>query len=191
MPDPEPTPGHARIDVAARQDPLRERYRASPDEALITDRARTTEGELGDPVHVWCVPGSQDYGVQWPLGIHEAVGGLHDMPNPGDLLCAALATCLDSVVRMIANRHGVELRSLEVDVQGEVDVRGTLWVSRSVPVGFQRMRCSIRLEPAPGTDPALVERLMTAAEYSCVNLQTLRHGVDVETSHAIVDPGGG
>ena len=179
-----PTPSE-RIDVSARQDPLRQRYKVAPEDALITDRARTAEGALDDPVHVWCVPGSRDYGVQWPLGIHEAVGGLHDAPNPGDLLCAALATCLDSVIRMIANRHGVALRSLEVDVQGDVDVRGTLWVSREVPVGFQRMRCRIRLRPAPGTDPALVERLLTAAEYSCVNLQTLRHGVTIETHHEI------
>jgi len=175
-------------DIAARQDPLRERYKIAPEEAMITDRARTAEGRLEDPVHVWCVPGSRDYGVRWPLGIHQAVGGLHDGPNPGDLLCAALAACMDSVVRMIANRHGVTLEALEVDVQGEVDVRGTLWVSSEVPVGFQRLRCAIRITPAAGTDPALVKRLLTAAEYSCVNLQTLRHGVAVETEHHVTAP---
>jgi len=183
-----------RIDITARQDPLRRRYATAPDEALITERARTTEGTLDDPVHAWCIPGSRDYGVQWPLGIHEAVGGLHDGPNPGDLLCAALAARMDSVVRMIANRHGVELRSLEVDVEGDVegdvDVRGTRWVSREVPVGFQRLRCRVRLTPAPDTDPALVQRLLKAAEASCVNLQTLRHGVTVETCHQITTTNG-
>lgn len=170
------------FDIRVVQDPLRERYRVAPEEARIVDRGRTESWNLGDPIHVRGVPGSREYGVAWELGIHRAVGGLHDLPNPGDLLALALATCMDTVVRMVANRHGVTLRHLAVDVRGEVDVRGTLWVSQEVPVGFQRMRCSIDLEAEEGTDPALVQRLVIAAERSCVNLQTLRHGVPVEVS---------
>ena len=170
-------------DVAAHQDPLRERYRQAPEEAMITDRGRTVEGTLDDPVHVWAVPGSQDYGVEWRLGLHRAVAGLHDAPNPGDLLCMALAACMDSVIRMIANRHGVALESLEVDVTGDVDVRGTLWVSREVRAGFQSMRCGVRMRAADGTDPALLKRMVVAAERSCVNLDTLRNGVEVSMSY--------
>jgi uncharacterized OsmC-like protein len=132
------------------------------------------------------VPGSQPYGVEWRLGLHRAVAGLHDAPNPGDLLCLALAACMDSVIRLAADRHGVTLEQLEVDVTGDVDVRGTLWVAREARVGFQRMRCRIRLKPAPGTDPARLERLLTVAERSCVNLDTLRHGVAIETAHEIL-----
>lgn len=173
------------MDVAARQDPLRERYRDAPGEAMITDRGRTVEGTLDDPVHVWAVPGSQEYGVRWRLGLHRAVAGLHDAPNPGDLLCLALACCMDSVIRMVANRHGVVLEQLQVDVTGDVDVRGTLWVSQEVRVGFQRMRCHVRLKAADGTDPLLVERLLKAAERSCVNLDTLRTGTEVSTDYEI------
>jgi uncharacterized OsmC-like protein len=173
------------VDVRARQDPLRERYKIAPEEAMITDRGRTVRGDVGDPVHMWVVPGSQDYGVEWKLGLHRAVAGLHDLPNPGDILCTALAACMDSVVRMIANRHGVVLADLEVDVTGDVDVRGTLWVSRDVRVGFQKMRCTIRVKAVEGTDPELVRRLLIAAEKSCVNLDTLRNGVEVETQHEI------
>ncbi len=173
------------VDVRARQDPLRERYRTAPEEARITDRGRTVEGELADPLHVWAVPGSQDYGVRWTLGIHSAVAGLHDAPNPGDLLCMALAACMDNVIRMIANRHGVALEALSVDVTGDVDVRGTLRVSDDVRVGFQGMRCRIRVKPREGTDPELVGRLLVAAERSCVNLDTLRRGVEVDVRHEV------
>lgn len=76
----------------------------------------------------------------WSFGIHRAVGGYHDAPNPGDILCAALASCLDSTIRIIADRLGITLTSLEVDVTAEVDVRGTLVVNRDIPVGFQAMR---------------------------------------------------
>lgn len=165
-----------------RQDPLRERYEAAPEEAKITDRARTTEGTETDPFHGFVVPGSEDFGVKWPFGIHRAVGGYHDAPNPGDVLCAALAVCLDSTIRMIAERLGVGLTSLEVDVTADVDVRGTLLVDRTVPVGFQSMRCHVDVQAAAGTDPKLMKKLLAAAEHSCVVLQTLRSGVPVETS---------
>jgi len=172
-----------RFDVAARQDPLRARYRQAPEEALITDRGRTVAGDLDDPLHTWAVPGSQDYGVRWSVGLHRAVAGLHDAPNPGDLLCTALACCMDSVIRMIANRHGIVLEALEVDVSGDVDVRGTLWVSQQVRVGFEALRCHVRLRAPEGTDPALLERMVIAAERSCVNLDTLRNGVEVATTY--------
>jgi uncharacterized OsmC-like protein len=161
---------------------LRERYQQAAREALITDRARTTGGIDTDPFHGYVSPGSKDYGIVWPFSIHSAVGGYHDGPNPGDLLCAALATCLDSTIRMIANRLHITLSALEVDVTADVDVRGTLLVDRQVPVGFQKMRCHVDFQATPGTDPKLLEKLMAAAEHSCVNLQTLRSGVAVETS---------
>lgn len=168
--------------VRARQDPLRARYKTSPEEAMITDRARTTGGVEVDPFHGTVVPGSRDYGVCWDFGIHRAVGGYHDAPNPGDLLCAALATCLDSTLRIVAERIGVTLKSVAVEVTADVDVRGTLVVDRDVPVGFQSMRCHVDVEAADGTDPRLIQKLLSAAEHSCVNLQTLRSGISVEMS---------
>lgn len=61
----------------------------------------------------------------------------HDAPNPGDMLCGALAACMDSTIRKVADHLGVTLTSLEVKVAAEVDVRGCLAVDRKVPVGFQ------------------------------------------------------
>jgi uncharacterized OsmC-like protein len=180
------TTRRVKHDVAARQEPLRALYKEQPGKAMITDRARTSDGDPDDALHIWAEPGSQDYGVKWTLGVHEAVGGLHDLPNPGDLLCLSLAVCMDSVIRMIANRHGVVIEHLEVDVTGDVDVRGTLWVAREVRVGFQQLRCRVRLKTAEGTDPELVKKLMAASEHSCVNLDTLKNGVPVETDYDLL-----
>lgn len=177
------------VDARARQLPLYRQYKESPRAATITDRAVATGGIDTDPFHGVVEPGSQDYGVTWELGIHRAVGGFHDAPNPGDLLCAALATCLDSTTRIIADRLDIELTDLTVDVSAEVDVRGTLVVERDVPVGFQSMAIEVEIEPVPGTEPGLVEQLRQAAEYSCVNLQTLLSGVPVETSWDVTDDG--
>lgn len=167
--------------VHRRQQPLIESYRETPEEAWITDRARTRGGTDEDPFHGRVVLGREDHGVELHFGIHRAVGGDHDAPNPGDLLCAALASCLDSTLRIVADRMGVELAELEVEVVGHVDVRGTLRVDRAVPVGFQRLLCTTRLRATEGTDPALVAKLREIAEHCCVNLRTLRGGTEVET----------
>ena len=166
----------------ARQAPLGERYRENPGAATITDRGRTQNGVQTDPFHGQAVPGSQEYGLSWPFSIHSAVGGYHDGPNPGDLLCTALAACLDSTIRIVADRIGVPLAYLAVDVTADVDVRGTLMLARDVQVGFKTMRCHVDLRPAAPTKPELVQKLLAAAERSCVNMQTLRAGLPIDVT---------
>jgi len=167
------------VDVRAAQKPLRQQYVNDPGSAVVLDRARTTHPDLNDPFHSTVEP-MPGYGISMPVGVHQALGGPHDAPTPGDILCAALAACADSTIRMVANILGVELEHLEVSVAAEVDVRGTLMVTRDVPVGFQAMRCQVDLRAKAGTSPALLGRLKTAAEHSCVVLQTLRQPPPVQ-----------
>ncbi len=169
--------------VKQRQDPLRERYRTALDEARITDSAKTAMNGSEDPFHATVVPG-EEYGASWRVGIHRVIGGYHDLPNPGDILCAALASCLHSTLRIIADRLEIPIVSLEVSTRAELDARGTLLVDRNVPVGFQQIKCQIRLKPAANVPLEKVKMLQAAAEYSCVVLQTLRNGVPVQTQFA-------
>jgi hypothetical protein len=82
---------------------------------------------------------------------------------------------------MIADRIELRIESLQVEVHAELDVRGTLLVDRTVPVGFQRMECRVRLQPGADVDPAALRPLLAAAEHSCVVLQTLRNGIAAQT----------
>jgi hypothetical protein len=86
---------------------------------------------------------------------------------------------------MVASLLGVRLTTLTVEVEGDVDLRGTLAVERSVRVGFQAMRSRTNLGVAPGASPRAVELLLAAAERSCVVLDTLRHGVDVASDFRV------
>lgn len=171
---------HSKGIAKQRQDPLRERYRTAPDEARIIDSAQTVTSESEDPFHSTVVAG-EGHNAFWQVGIHRAVGGYHDCPNPGDILCAALASCLHSTLRIIANRLEIPIASLEVSTRAEVDARGTLVVDRNVPVGFQQIKCRVCLEPAANISAEKVKMLQAAAEHSCVVLQTLRSGVAVQT----------
>jgi uncharacterized OsmC-like protein len=172
----------SRTYVGGRQDPLRDRYRVEPEAAQITDRARAINGTELDPFHGRVVPGTGGGEAVVKVGAHSAVGGYHDEPNPGDLLCAALASCLDSTIRMIANRMGVRLNRLEVDVTADVDVRGALMVDGDAPVGFTAMRCDVDLVTAEGTPPELTKGLVASAEHCCIVMNTLRGGVPVTTT---------
>lgn len=193
---PSTAPAESAARLRRRQRALRDQYRHEPEAARVRDRARTDadnasdDGPL-DPLHTWVEVG-EGHSVTLPVAVHHAVGGLSDLPVPGDVLCAALASCADSSLRVLANALEVELRALSVAVEGEVDVRGALYVSPEVPVGFQRFRVKVLLRAAPGTDPGRLERVLASAEHSCVVLQTLRRGVpvDVEYDAAVLAEGG-
>jgi hypothetical protein len=90
------------------QIPLRQRYKAEPKEALVIDRARAFGNDPDDPFHSMVMPMPQ-CGIAVPVGVHRAIGGLHDAPTPGDILCAALAACQDLSVRMVATSSASRL----------------------------------------------------------------------------------
>lgn len=166
--------------VQAAQAPLRQHYQAQPALALVTDHACTGGVDARDPFHTQVEP-MDGCGVRVPLGVHRAVGGLHDAPTPGDLLCAALAACQDSAIRMVANRLGIALVDLQVRVTAQVDVRGALGMDADVPVGFLSMACEVQLQVEEGTHPKLLQTLLSAAQRCCVVQQTLHHPPPVAT----------
>lgn len=189
------------VDLRARQRPLKERYLEVPEEAKVGAWAVTRGDMQTDAVHGeidfgWATgganppdsytygkPDDQDFDITMATGVHRAVGGDHDLPNPGNILSAALASCLYSTIRVLANRMQIQLKSLEVKVAAHVDVRGTLLVDENVPVGFQRMKVIINMVPPEGTDPKQVKELINAAEYCSINLQTLQSGVSVDKEY--------
>ncbi len=163
------------------QKPLKMSYKQDPSLAMVTDHAKTTGLDASDPFHSQVEP-MDGCGVIIPVGVHRAVGGFHDAPTPGDLLCAALAACQDSAVRMVANLLGVELLFLEVKVVATADVRGAMAMDAEVPVGFQSMTCDVSMRVKEGTPPDLLEKLRVAAERCCVVQQTLKAPPGVKTS---------
>ncbi|MFT7186532.1 MAG: putative OsmC-like protein [Pseudohongiellaceae bacterium] len=167
------------IVMAERQAPLAKIYLQDPKQAMITDSASSQcmQTEITDPLHGKVTAG----GLTIPIAVHSAVGGNSDGAVPGDLLCAALASCIDSTIRIVANRLGLILNSLEVSVTAEVDVRGTLCLQPEVPVGFQAMHLSVLLGAKKGTNQKLISALFQGAERSCVILQTLKSALQITT----------
>lgn len=174
-----------QLDVREVHKDLRALYGERPGEAISSKWARTSSSRIpaGEPLHGEVDVG-RGYGVSLDYALDEKVGGLGDGPNPGDLLCAALAACEDGTIRMVAGLLGVTLEELEVEVSGDLDVRGTLGIDPDVRVGFTELACTVRLRAADGTDPRAVRRLLAAAKRFCVNLDSLTGGTAVRVALA-------
>ncbi|WP_372828102.1 OsmC family protein [Polaromonas sp.] len=170
-----------KISVYEAQVALRAQYKETPELAMVTDYAMTGGIDPSDPFHAQVTP-MDGGGVSVPIGVHRAVGGPYDAPCPGDMLCAALAACQDSSVRMVANLLGIELIALKVRVKAIVDVRGAMGMQKDVPVGFQSMTCDIDIKAKDGTPPEMLEKLCIAAERCCVVQHTLRHPPLIQTT---------
>ena len=154
-----------RSGLQAAQTPLKERYRADPEAALVTLRA---DGELGDE-EVACPVATGRALVE--AGLHPATGGTGSLACSGDMLLQALAACAGVTLRAVATALGVKVAG-GIHVEGDLDFRGTLGVAtdENVPVGLQAIRLTgagrthvaLRYRPPRFTGAAIVSAMSLA-----------------------------
>ncbi len=176
------------MSLRERQAPLKALYEADPDSARLVMTVRSvTVGS--DPTRCTItVPTSHGAGISWDAGAHPMAGGDGELACSGDLLLASLAACQEITFRMVAAAMGIEPREVEVVVEGDLDFRGTMGVDPETPVGFQRIRTSIRFDADAAPDR--LQRLAARAERYCVVGATLREGTELTTSIAARDAAG-
>ena len=163
------------MDLRSVQEPLKQGYRDDPETGRITLRAT---GATGD-TPVAC---SVDLGraIQQAQA-HSGVGGEGTGACSGDLLLGALAACAQITCQMVAAAMGIEVRSISVTAEGDLDLRGTLGVDREAPVGFTAIRLGFDID-APGATDEELASLERKTERYCVVMQTLTSPPYVTTS---------
>lgn len=165
------------MDLRATQKPLKERYREEAAAALITLSA----SGAGTGVPVTC---SVDVGrATYEAQAHGGVGGPGTGACSGDLLLGALAACAQLTCQMVATAMGIEARSIEVKVDGDLDLRGTLGIDKSVGAGFGAIRLRFEVD-APEATPEELASLHEKTERYCTVLQTLLSPPPIETEMA-------
>jgi uncharacterized OsmC-like protein len=162
------------VDLRTLQRPLKERYRAEPDAAKITLRARGTQADV--PVACSVDLGRAIYEAQ----AHSGVGGAGTAACSGDLLLGALAACAQLTCQMVATALSIPLEGIEVTVEGDLDLRGTLGVDKEVPAGFQGIRVSFDVQ-APEASPEQLASLAEKTERYCTVFQTLVQPPPIQT----------
>ena len=165
------------MDLRSVQRPLKEKYRGEPGSSRITLRARGSQTDT--PISCSVDIGRAVYEAQ----AHAGVGGAGTAACSGDLLLGALAACAQVTCQMVAQVMGIEAERIEVEVEGELDLAGTLGVSREVPVGFERIRTRFDVVAPEATEEQL-DNLRRKTEQYCVVFQTLSQPPELETEWA-------
>jgi uncharacterized OsmC-like protein len=165
------------MDLRSVQRPLKEKYRGEPGSSRITLRARGSQTDT--PISCSVDIGRAVYEAQ----AHAGVGGAGTAACSGDLLLGALAACAQVTCQMVAEAMGIEAERIEVEVEGELDLAGTLGVSREVPVGFERIRTRFDVVAPEATEEQL-DSLRRKTEQYCVVFQTLSQPPELETEWA-------
>lgn len=161
-------------DLRSVQAPLKEQYKSHPESAIITLKAR---GKLGEGISCKIDTGR----AMIEAGLHPATGGTGLQVCSGDMLLEALVACAGVTLQAVATAIGIEVRSGTVQAEGELDFKGTLGVSKEVPVGFKEIRLIFNIDSdATSEQQASLEKL---TERYCVVYQTLTKGVGVQTTY--------
>ncbi len=165
------------MDLRSVQKPLKEKYRGEPGSSRITLDAKASQQD----VSVSC---SVDIGrAVYEAQAHEGVGGAGTAACSGDLLLGALAACAQVTCQMVADAMGIETERIEVEVEGDMDLAGTLGISKDVPVGFEIIRTKFHIV-APGASEEQLDNLRKKTEQYCVVYQTLASSTDLQTEWA-------
>ena len=149
----------------ALQAPLKAQYREAPETALVTLRAR---GRINEGISCRVETGK----ALIVAGLHPATGGTGMELCSGDMLLEALVACAGVTLKAVSTALEIPLRTATVAAEGDLDFRGTLGVSKDVPVGFRDIRLQFELDTSASEDQ--VATLLKLTERYCVVLQTLR-----------------
>ena len=165
------------MDLRSVQRPLKKKYRNEPGSSRITLEAKASQQDT--PISC-----SVDVGrAIYEAGAHKGVGGTGEVACSGDLLLGALAACAQVTCQMVAEAMQIDAERIEVMVEGDMDLAGTLGVSKDVPVGFETIRTTFDIV-APDASEEQLENLRHKTEQYCVVFQTLAGQPDLQTKWA-------
>lgn len=161
------------MDIRSLQRPLKDQYRQDPGSSRITLTAHGTQTDA--PISCSIDLGRAIYNAQ----AHQGVGGAGTGACSGDLLLGALAACAQITCQMVAAAMGIPTESIHVTVEGDLDLQGTLGISKEAPVGFENIRVNFDVRAPQATEEQL-SALRAKTEQYCVVMQTLQHPPKIE-----------
>jgi uncharacterized OsmC-like protein len=163
-------------ELRSLQAPLKAQYRERPETALVTLHAK---GRMGE--NVTCRIESGKARVE--AGLHPATGGDGQSACSADMLLEALVGCAGVTLGAVATALGITLRDATIRAEGDLDFRGTLGLSKDVPVGFKKIRLHFDLDTDASDEQ--VATLLRLTERYCVVYQTLSHVSQIEVARHI------
>src|SRR4029078_9331956 len=106
------------------------------------------------------------------------LGGSNRFANPQEYLLASLNACMTVGYAAQCAGRGIVLESLEIETDGDIDLRGFLGLDPSVPPGYQRLNTTVRINGS-ATREQFTERHQAVMATS-PNLFNVARPVDVK-----------
>ena len=156
------------------QRPFKEQYRREPHSSRITMTAKGAETDT--PLSCSVDIGRAIYQAE----AHAGVGGAGTAACSGDLLLGALAACAQLTCQLVAAAMGIPTQKIAATVSGDLDLQGTLGISKDVPVGFAAIRLKFEID-APQAPAEQMKALQEKTEQYCVVMQTLLHPPEINS----------
>ncbi|MDO9411353.1 MAG: OsmC family protein [Pseudolabrys sp.] len=111
-------------------------------------------------------------------GDHPAVlCGADAAPTPVEWVLHALASCLIGGIGNISAARGIKLDKADVTIEGDIDLRGILGLSKDVRNGFQGIRVAIAIEG--GAPPEKLKDIAMQAKARSAVFDMLTNGAPV------------
>ena len=136
----------------------------------------SVQGRLVEGVEVALTARQHEFTIDEP----DALGGTDKGANPIEHLLAALASCTVISYQVWAGKLGLELDTVDVDLDGTIDLAGFFGTDESERPGFEGINLTVRIT-GPESEGEY-RRLEEAVAAHCPVLDNLTHGVPVTTT---------
>jgi len=74
------------------------------------------------------------------------LGGSNAYPNPQEYLIAALNACMMVGYVALCALQGIALEKLEIQTEGDIDLRGFLGLDDTIPAGYKSLNYTVRIK---------------------------------------------
>ncbi len=162
--------------------------KSNPDMAKVTFSVKTEWERSGFKVMStgkdFLVGGQQmqrDKGFVLQSDFPPQMGGRDEGPTVCETCMAAVATCLTQTIVAYATMMGVQLDRIEVNTEGDADLRGFSGISENVRPGAQEIRIKVHLESKSAANEQL-EKLYEMGKKFSPAVDTITHGTVIKTS---------
>jgi uncharacterized OsmC-like protein len=153
--------------LRAMQAPIKARFRENP---AAAQTVMVAKGDLDRKLCICRIP--TGHGPVVEAGLHRMSGGDGRYACSAQMLLEALIGCAGTTACVVSTAMGIEFATGRIRAEGQIDFRGTMGVSREVPVGFIAIRLVIELQTT--ADDSALAKLRELTERYCVVAQSLR-----------------
>ncbi|WP_096389335.1 OsmC family protein [Halopenitus persicus] len=104
-------------------------------------------------------------GFEFVVDEPEAAGGTDEGPTPVEYLLGSWAGCLNVVAHLVADERDIEIESLDLSIEGDLDPRAFQGISEDERAGYQEIR--VRIDAETDADEETLQEWLAAVERRC------------------------